>query len=275
MNNQPLVSVILPVYNAERFLRPAVESILKQTYQNLQIILINDCSTDSSLSILQEYAKQDSRVQVESNPQNLKLSKTLNRAISLASGKYLARMDADDISAPARIEKQVAALEANPDVVVIGCDMSIIDEDGKAIGHRKYYATDEEIRKRMFFFSPFSHPAIVIRSEALNKVGPYDDKYNPAEDYELYFRLGTVGKFMNLKEELFIYRIVGNSMTHGGTVKMENKTIEIRNIYKKNSSYKMPFLAEVYTLVHQASIHLVSPSVRVKVFNLIRQKLLP
>jgi glycosyltransferase involved in cell wall biosynthesis len=274
MLNQPLVSVILPVYNAERFTRPAIESILNQTYQNLELIIVNDCSIDSSLEILNEYAQRDKRVNVESNALNLKLSKTLNRAIALSKGKYLARMDADDISLPTRIEKQVKALEENPDVVIIGCNMGIIDEYDKRIGYRKYYSTDQEIRKRMFYFSPFSHPAIMIRKEALDKVGDYNHDYNPAEDYELYFRLGTVGKFMNLSEELFVYRIVGNSMTHGGTLNMESKTIEIRKKYRNLTGYHMPFLAHIYTMVHQISLHLISPSLRARVFHFVREKIL-
>lgn len=270
MSSRPLVSVILPVYNAERFLRQAIESILNQTYQNLELVIVNDCSKDESLKIIKEFAELDSRVLVETNPENLKLSKTLNRAIGLSSGKYLARMDADDISDPSRIEKQVKLMEQNPDVVVIGCDILIIDEEDCHIGFRKYYAIDNEIRKWLFFFSPFCHPAIMIRREAIDKVGGYDNCFNPAEDYELYFRLGMVGKFMNITEPLFSYRIVGNSMTHGNPLNMEKKTIEIREKYGNHGFYHMSVAAKIYNFIHRFSLSFISPIVRVKLYKLIR-----
>jgi glycosyltransferase involved in cell wall biosynthesis len=272
MDNQPLVSVILPVYNAERFLRMAIESILNQSYRNIELIIVNDCSKDESLNIANEYGKHDSRVIVKSNFVNLKLAKTLNRAISLSNGKYLARMDADDISAPTRIEKQVRAMEENQNIAVVGCDIAIIDENDRAIGFRKYLEFDKEIKKKLFFFSPFCHPAIMIRRKAIDSAGVYDHLYNPAEDYELYFRLGAVGNFMNLKEVLFTYRIVENSMTLGSTRNMEDKTIEIREKYRVD--YNMPLLARIYNLVHKISLRLVSPVIRVKVFNFIRQHFL-
>lgn len=270
LNNQPLVSVILPVYNAERFLRQAIESVLNQTYSNLELVIVNDCSKDSSLEIINELAKLDSRIRVESNSENLKLSKTLNRAISLSNGKYLARMDADDISDPTRIEKQVRLLEQNQDVVVLGCDILIIDEENNKIGSRKYYGIDSEIRKRIFFFSPFCHPAIMIRRTAIDSAGMYDDYFNPAEDYELYFRLGVVGRFMNINEPLFFYRIVGNSMTHGNPIKMERKTIEIREKYCKHGFYYMSTAARLYNFLHKISLSFISPYVRIKLYSLIR-----
>jgi len=271
MEKQPLVSVILPVFNAERFLRPAIDSVLNQTYRHLELIIVDDCSEDNSLCIANEYANIDSRVLVESNPANLKLSSTLNRAISLSSGKYLARMDADDISAPTRVEKQVRAMEENQDLVVVGCDIAIIDQNNHSIGFRRYRGIDKEIRKWLFFFSPFCHPAIMIRQKAIDDVGGYNNYFNPAEDYELYFRLGTVGNFMNIKEELFTYRIVGNSMTHGTTLSMEEKTIEIRDKYR--NSYHMPFLARIYNLIHKLSLRHVSPVTRIKLYNFYRQNL--
>lgn len=273
MIDQPLISVLLPVYNAERFLRPAIESILNQTYEHFELIIVNDCSQDASLHIANEYARQDNRVIVASNPENLKLSKTLNYAIQMSKGKYLARMDADDISAPSRLEKQVGEMEKNVDIVVVGCDINIINEDSHVLGSRKYYASDSEIREKIFYFSPFCHPAIMIRRDALEKAGGYDHYYNPAEDYELYFRLGAVGRFMNIKEFLFTYRIVTNSMTHSGTLNMEKKTIEIREKYKHHQGYRMPFPAKVYNAIHKLSLRVVSPSVRVNLYNFLRKKI--
>jgi glycosyltransferase involved in cell wall biosynthesis len=273
MTSLPLVSVILPVYNAERFLRTAIESILNQTYRNLELIIVNDCSRDGSLSIALEMASRDKRVRVLSNPENIKLSRSLNRAIESSKGMYLARMDADDVSSPLRIERQVRVLEENQEIAIVGCNIAIIDETGQRIGHRNYYSSDDEIRKKIFFFSPFCHPAIMIRKQIIDQTGAYDHSYNPAEDYELYFRLGKMGKFHNIDEELFTYRIVSDSMTQGGTLNMERKTIEVRKKYANTPGYPMPMTAAIYNFGHRVSLALVSPAVRVKVFNFIRQKL--
>jgi glycosyltransferase involved in cell wall biosynthesis len=272
MVSKPLVSVIMPVYNAEKYLKEAILSIINQTFSNFELIVVDDCSKDNSSKIINELASKDKRIITLTNSQNLKLSKTLNRAIEVASGKYLARMDADDISVSTRIEKQVELMEKESDVVLVGCDVEIIDESNNTIGYRRYYELDEQIRKWLFFFSPFCHPAVMIRRSAIEKIGGYDDNFNPAEDYELYFRLGTLGKFRNLKEQLFCYRIVKNSMTHSGMINMENKTLEVREKYKK--VYKMPILAILYSLIHRVSLFFVKPGTRLKLFNFVRQRIL-
>ena len=135
--NPPLVSVIMSVYNGEKYLVQAIDSILNQTYQNFEFIIIDDCSTDNSSHILQEYAQKDSRIKIIKKEKNIGIKgfiKNLNLGISIAKGKYIARMDADDISLPERFQKQVDFLENNPEITLVGAQLNLINEQNKITG---------------------------------------------------------------------------------------------------------------------------------------------
>lgn len=205
-NNSPLVSVIIPCYNAEKYVEAAVRSIMNQTYKNLEILCCDDCSTDRTFSILQELADEDSRIKLFKNETNQKIVKTLNNLVSLANGKYIARMDADDISLPKRIEKQVEFLEENSDIAFCGTNAWHIDENGEKIGFSCLPRTNDEINKFKFYACPFYHPAVMIRS-SVYKENFYDENFLYAEDYELWIRLLEKYKGYNLKERLIFYRI--------------------------------------------------------------------
>ena len=134
IEKNPLVSVIIPCYNAEKYVESSIRSIMSQTYRNLEIIITDDCSTDGTFEILQKLVKEDSRIKLYKNEINLKIVKTLNNMIEVSLGKYIARMDADDISLPKRIEKQVAFLEQNTDISFLGTNAVLIDEKNFVIG---------------------------------------------------------------------------------------------------------------------------------------------
>ncbi|NTV51498.1 MAG: glycosyltransferase family 2 protein [Candidatus Firestonebacteria bacterium] len=264
------VSVIMPVYNTADYLPAAIESILKQTYRAFELILVDDQSRDRSPEILQNYARRDKRIRLLRNETNLKLSRTLNRAIEAARGEYLVRMDSDDVSLPDRIAKQVAYLDAHPEVGVAGGAMDIIDGQDRLIGVRRYALTDGEIRARLFCYSPFSHPTIILRKAVLLQAGLYDPAYNPAEDYELYFRLGRLAKFGNLADTLLRYRVVPKSMTTGSTRAMEVKTLEIRRRAVKEFGYRMTFFDKIYGSLQQITMRLMPGVWRVWLFNTLR-----
>lgn len=208
LNNNPLVSVIIPAYNAEKYVEVAVRSIMNQTYKNLEIIVTDDCSTDSTFAILEKLASEDSRIRLYRNETNLKIVKTLNNMVLLANGKYIARMDADDISLPERIEKQVKFLEENPDIAFCGTNAVIIDENGRKIGKSCHPLACKEIRFFLQFYSTFFHPAIMIRS-GVYKEDLYDEDFLYAEDYELWARMIFSENLQgaNLKEKLLEYRV--------------------------------------------------------------------
>ena len=132
----PLISVIMPAYNAEKYIGEAIESILNQTLKDFELIIVNDASTDSTGNIIKSYAEKDSRIVVLVNENNLNIAGSLNRGISVAKGTFIARMDADDIALPERLEMQAKVMSENPQVAVVGNDIQLINESGVVIGYR-------------------------------------------------------------------------------------------------------------------------------------------
>lgn len=204
-NCRPLVSVIMGTYNGSRWIKRAVESILHQTYANFEFIICNDASTDDTLDIIKELAINDKRIVIINNSNNLGLNITLNRCIAASHGKYIARMDDDDISLPNRLENQVDFLEANPEYALVGCSKRFFDEDG-VWGYDMAKACPSKID--VFRAHAFSHPTVIIRREVLEEVGNYStDKINRrGQDYDLWCKMYSAGyKGYNLPDFLFDY----------------------------------------------------------------------
>ncbi len=206
MNTSPLVSVVLPLYNSSKFILDSVNSILNQTYTNFELIIIDDCSTDDSYDIVNRI--NDNRIKLIKNQTNLGLNKTLNYGISLARGKYIARMDHDDISLPQRFEIQVNFLEKNNDYILIGCNCDTINNYGDIIRKADISSFDDAYLKSILFFAcPFVHPSIMIRKSVLDNYSiAYNEEIKQAEDYVLYCSIAKYGKFYSTPEVLFHYR---------------------------------------------------------------------
>lgn len=211
--NLSLVSVILPVFNGEKFLRDAIDSILAQTYTNFELIIINDFSTDHTESIILSY--NDDRILYIKNEQNLGVANTLNKGIDLAKGQFIARMDADDISKPDRIEKQMAYLDSHPEVAVIDCIMEYIDENGQLLNrYNNAITTPEDIKARLSSTNCIGHPSILVR-RAIFDTYRYRRIYY--EDYDLWLRVVNDGHIIHkLNEPLLLYRLHGSSITGMG-----------------------------------------------------------
>jgi glycosyltransferase involved in cell wall biosynthesis len=152
--SNPLVSIVIPVYNGERYIKESIDSCLNQTYRNIEIIVVDDKSVDSTLEILKGYGDRITVLPIEK--QN-GLGNVINVGIKKSKGKYIARMDADDIMYPTRIEKQVQYLESNPNCVAVGGQIDIIDESSNITGHREYAVEDRDIKKNRFLFQPFAY----------------------------------------------------------------------------------------------------------------------
>lgn len=266
----PAISVVMPAYNAEKYIGQAIDSILLQTFRGFELIIIDDASRDKTWEIIKKYQKKDKRIITLRNVKNLKLSKTLNIAIQKSRGTYIARMDADDWSYPYRLKKQFEFMEKHSSVGILGGTMEIMIENGAVIGKRSYPNDDKKIRNKIFWFSPFSHPLIMMRKPFLEKAGGYNPVFNPAEDYELYFRIGKISKFANLSDVLLKYRIVQKSMTTGSTKKMEQQTIKIRNMYAKSKQYNMRFIQKIYNSLHLLSIYTIPSGFKKHLFNYLR-----
>ena len=227
------VSVLLPVYNAEAHIAEAIQSILVQTYGNFELLLINDGSTDRSLEVISSF--RDERIRLVNNESNLKLIATLNKGIDLARGKYIARMDADDVSLPQRLQKQVDFMEAHPETGVCG---SWFESFGNHRSIVRYPEKDEDIRIMMLYQTPFCHPSIIFRKDIFDKNGiRFLPEFIHAEDYEAWVRLADHTRFANIPEVLLKYRLHGHSVSAAHQNVQEKNTIKIiRKIFERTGA---------------------------------------
>lgn len=269
-SNNPLVSVIMSVYNAEKYVGLAIESILNQTYKKFEFIIVDDASTDSTLNILKDKRAKDKRIIILQNIENLGLTKSLNKALKSAQGKYVIRIDADDWAYPERFQLQVNLMEHHPDVVVSGSYIEVCDKDLKVKYIRKYHHDDESIRKHIFRYSPFAHPATIWQAEVLKKER-YNERMTVSQDYELYFRVGIIGKFMNLNKPLLKLR------THNESISATMSDIQLKNTVLIRLSavlllgYNMTKLDKLYNFIQEIFIGLLPAKIRLYLFNLLRR----
>ncbi len=209
------ISVLIPCYNAGKYIEEALDSILNQTYRNLEILLIDDGSSDNTKQIIIDYAARDGRIIPAFNETNMGLIRTLNKGVKSATGKYIARMDADDVSALNRIEVILNAFLANPDLDVISAGYRFLTTKG-VIERRAYpkATLSKALRFVSFFCTPVNHPCVMARTEIF-KENPFDEEYIHSEDYELFSRLLSKGyKFSNLNEPLYCLRMNPESVSN-------------------------------------------------------------
>lgn len=262
----------MPAYNAERYIALAIDSILHQTFSEFEFIIVDDASTDATPEIIRRFAAQDERITTFRNETNQNLCVTLNRALDAASGEYVARMDADDWSYPDRLQKQVAFMDVNPDVVISGGSMVVCDEELEEKNVRRYHLTDSEIRRKLFRYSPFSHPTIIFRTEAARRVNGFDPALFSAEDYDFYFRIGTQGLFANLNDTLVKLRTHSGSISQRLATRQERLTIAIRFKARAEYGYRMSRTDFAYTLLQYASSFVMPANAKFWLFNRLRRR---
>jgi glycosyltransferase involved in cell wall biosynthesis len=228
----PRVSVVMGAYNGQRFLRAAIESILNQTFRDFELIVIDDCSTDSTPQILRDF--KDDRLRIVSNKENLGIADTLNKGIAIARGEYVALQDHDDISLPPRLECQVAFLDRNPQVGMVGSNCNIIDEaDNISPGWPVKY-DDAELKWAVLWRCPFFHTSVMVRRADIKEVGGYssDPKYRFSEDYDLMSRIALRRAVANLPQPLGCWRAHKTSASHQNVSQQASamRSISQRNI---------------------------------------------
>jgi glycosyltransferase involved in cell wall biosynthesis len=208
----PVISVVMSVYNGQKYLREAIDSILNQTYRNFEFIVINDGSEDISLDILLEYQTKDNRVLIV-NQNNVGLTRSLNRGVKLAVSEYIARQDADDISAHSRLEKQLRYMENHPEVAVIGCLGDVFSTNGvlRTIRDPKY--SREGIKRHLASKNLFVHGSAMMRKSHLAKVGFYREFFLHSQDYDLWLRLSQYFDIDILPEHLYQYRVTAEAIS--------------------------------------------------------------
>jgi len=217
--NNPVITVLMSAYNAEKYLREAIESILNQTFKDFEFIIINDCSTDKTKKIIEEYANKDARIKLINNATNLGLTKSLNIGLEEARGEYVARLDADDVSLSERLEKQLEFMNKNRDITLTGAWAEIIDEEGKAKGFIKGETDETALYFKMIFSNQLVHSSILFNKDSIVAAGGYNEKYVYAQDYELYSRLLTNNRIANQSEVLIKLRTHNGSITRNEKIK--------------------------------------------------------
>lgn len=237
---KPIISVIMPMYNAERYVEESIKSVLDQSFMNFELIIVNDCSTDNSIQKI--FSFNDSRIILVHNKKNLGISKSLNKAIDISRGEYIARIDADDLMKKTRLENQYKFLEKFTDIGVVGSAIEVIGDFGKYC-HR-YPKEDRYIKYSMFFENSFAHPSIMCRKKLLIKAGRYTNNFSYVEDWDLWFRLSKLTKFHNLQKPLTIYRAHNDSSCYKYTkIQSCSKISLLKNIFYEN---KLPFKSYIY-----------------------------
>jgi len=268
--NNPEISVVMPVYNSEKYLKESIESVLDQSFDDFEFIIVDDGSVDNSYNIINEYSKKDDRIVILKNERNLGISETRTRGTKHAKGKYIAIVDADDVCLPSRFEKQYNYLESHNDCGVVGSFIEMFDSDtNKIIGTRKYYENDANLRKRIFLYCPVAQPACMIRREVFDKVGYYDSTLVTSADLDMWFRIGTKYKFANIQEILLKYRVHKNSTTTSKIKTMEEITLGIRKKYSHGYGYSMTFYDRIYNMTIRIT-GFVPYNIKVWIFNFIR-----
>ncbi|AZB31071.1 glycosyltransferase family 2 protein [Chryseobacterium balustinum] len=238
----PKISVIMPVYNGEKYLKEAIDSILKQTFANFELLLINDGSTDLTEAIIGSY--DDERIVYIKNEKNLGLIKTLNKGLDLAKGEFIARMDQDDISHSERFEKQLIIFEKNTEIGVCGTLFTPFNNsNNKEYNTIEHPELHKSIKIQLLALCIVGHPTIMMRKNAVGNFR-YDESFQAAEDYELWTRLVTSTQFYNIQESLLQYRIHDTNMSvlENSTQVNNAKKItgnQLKNIGIENSDFNI------------------------------------
>lgn len=235
MSNNALVTVLMPVYNAEKYLKEAIDSILNQTYKDFIFLIINDGSTDSSEEIILSY--KDHRIKYLKNEKNLRLVATLNKGLDIIDTKYMLRMDADDVSHPQRIEKLVEFMEDNADIGVCGSYIKTFGNDNAVW---KYETTDEYIRPCILYKSMMPHAASIIRMSILNNnTIRYKEKFIHIEDALLWYKLFGLTRFANIPEPLYNYRIIPESVTNLNRNSFEERVLRFFEFFYREMIFPL------------------------------------
>ncbi len=244
----PMISVVMPVYNGEKYLREAIESILNQTYKDFEFIILNDGSTDNTEEIILSY--EDPRIVYIKNDKNLQIVETLNRGISLAKGKYIARMDADDISLPERFACQVEILEKSDEIIICGSYAETFGEECQT-SIWKMPLTHPEIETTLLFHTAFIHPSVMMRANVIKENNlKYESIYEGVEDYALWMKMVQYGQMYNIPKPLLRYRIVANSITRTLEKANDKKRRMLLSLYKEYANRYSIALDDAQLAIH-------------------------
>lgn len=233
MDAKPAVSVLMPVYNGEKYLAEAIESILNQSFDDFEFIIIDDGSTDGTAAILAKYERKDARICIH-HQTNQGVIAALNKGIKLTQGKYIARMDADDVSLPERLARQVDFLETHPEIGVLGTLVQIMDGTGNTFYTWPFFTQHGALRWCLCFFCPIMHPTAMMRRQIVEWAGGYSSDMVHAEDYDLWQRLSGMTRLSNLPDVLLHLRIHDTNVSNVHSSEQRRNSVRISNLMISN-----------------------------------------
>tara|TARA_R110002096_G_scaffold101316_6_gene224019 strand:- start:2183 stop:3031 length:849 start_codon:yes stop_codon:yes gene_type:complete len=267
----PVVSIILPVYNAAPYLGEAIDSIRVQSFDDWELIAIDDASADNSAAILDGYATADSRIRVFRNETNLGVGGTLDRAILRSRGQFIARMDADDVCTPDRLAVQLTYLRQNPDVIAVGGQIREMQENGETIRIKSFPTDPDEVYAMMFLCVPIQHPALMVNRAALPDGFNWYEGWSVGEDTNLFFKLTQFGALSNVPELILSYRVCDNGNF------LRNIRATFRNTYRarcralREYGYRASVKARLINHVQYLLIHLVPERLAWRLYSFARK----
>ena len=239
---KPLVSVVMTVYNYENFVKDSIQSILAQSFSDFEFIIVDDASTDETAEVVKSF--KDQRIRYIRNSSNIGQTKSLNKAIRIAQGKYIARLDADDMAFPERLKLQVKFMERNLQVGVVGTWLQSVDENKILIRESRYPLLPDLPRLlllNLLNWPCLTHPSVMIRRAVFDKIGLYDESYYISQDYDLWLRIARHYPIRNIPRILLVYREHRGSLSRS---KQEKTRQEVRQIIISNLSFFLPGIEE-------------------------------
>ena len=267
------VSIVMPIYNSERYLKDAIDSIIAQTYTHFELILVNDGSTDNSINIINVYLAKDPRIRMIDNIKNLGIAKSRNKGISVAKGYYIANMDSDDIAYTDRIQKQVDYLDNNPRIDICIGHMDVMDESGRFLYSRKFPLTNLAIKQAFYRYNPIPNPAVMYKKIVWEKVGGYDDLYKySADDLDFWFKAMNSFEAGNINCSILKYKLRYSSITHNNFAKVEREAFKIRFKYLTKYKIKPRFVDIFFNIAELIAHYTIPTSIRLAVYEYIRKK---
>jgi len=248
----------MSVFNSEKYIQESIESILNQSFKDFEFIIVNDACTDQTGEILTKYANNP-RVKIIENKENIGLTKSLNKALKVAQGEYIARQDADDVSLPDRFQKQIDYLESNPEIKLLGTFAYGINNRGEVLREEIPPVSSKAIKKVLIKNNTFIHPSVMIRKDILDKVGLYNEDFETTQDYELWFRILKIAEGSNLPLSLVKKRYTPEMAS------LQKEKIQLRNtLFLQNQAIKR----RDYSVF--SYIHLLRPYLSLKCPSLIK-----
>lgn len=212
---EPLVSVLMPVYNVEKYIREAMDGVVQQTFEDFEFVIVDDCSTDGTVAIVEEYAARDPRIRLTSTPRNMGHTAALNLGLDETKGEFVARMDGDDVTFPPRFDLQLAYLQKHPECVALGTQVEFMDEEGDFLVRLNRQLAHEDIETNLMRGDCLAmvHPTVMFRRDVVMAIGKYDSGLKKGEDHDLYLRLAEHGRLANLPEVMLRVRRFPTSTT--------------------------------------------------------------